>query len=336
MSDTPVLQSPVDWASAAAELVAASQASASEVQPAEPEVVVPVPAPQAAAPGQTPAPIEPAVDSAQPSEQPVSVGRQISSLARQEREVRDREAKLRAKEEAVQAKEKEWETKFAKLGSGSKEFLEDTVGWLEAQGVPKDQWVEVAESIYFALSPDKAPPELRIQQMDRRLRREQEAWRKAQTEAQEKAESARIQAQADAQKNAYRMVLTSHVETTAEKYPASRAWFGEDSSAWHETLMSTATNLAVSAEEAGSSADLSPQHIADEVEAYLASRFARWTPPTPTPPTPTQAAPQTKATPQTKTAPIPPPRDIDNSVEAREARAAAIWAERRATNRSGT
>lgn len=330
---TDTAGSGIDWAAIAAEVADVAGA------PAKPSV-----ADHGTVPGQaTGAPVGPGPDNvpapvAEPEAKPEPVGfspAQIAALIKEEREAKELKARLDRELQALAPVKDEYEKLKARIKDDGERFRMDPAGVLEDAGVPRENWFEIAEQIFFSMEPDKASPELRHRIELRAAERKSERWRK-EFEAKQREERERYEKEAsEAPVRDYARNLEHYaVSLTPDKAPAIHAWFEGDREALVQTMMDTARNLAQAADAKGERADLSPERVAREVESYLDAKFSkRHSAPAATP-VKTQQSPAVSQSPAgiTRDTPAPAPSDTDNSVEAREARAARlldeIWARR--------
>src|SRR5688572_6305714 len=188
--DSAQVTGSTDWASIAAEI--AAEAS-NETWGSEPSEVAPEAPVEAQAAPEPAAPAEPA---------PESVGKQILVQARLEKEYRAKEAQLAADRAAFEKERAELQGKLKATDTVS--FKEDPVGWLTANGVPREDWVHILEEVYLDLAPAEAAPEARMKQEHKKFRREREAWEKQRTQERQEQEAARQRAHDETVQAGYR------------------------------------------------------------------------------------------------------------------------------------
>lgn len=277
----------------------------------------------------TPAPAADNVTPAAPG--PGFTPAQIAKLVQEERAASELKARLDQELKALAPLKDEYEKLKGKLKDDGERFRLDPAGVLEDAGVPRESWLEVAEQLFFSLDPDKATPELRHRIELRKEQRNAEKWRReVERKLQEERERMAREIQ-EAPIRSYMGNLDQYARSlTPDKSPAIAAWFEGDHQALVQTMMETARNLAAAAEQRREQADLSPERVAREVESYLDAKFSRRFPkptaaPTNSQPKPPAAQIQSPAgISRNEQAPQPTPGESDNSVEARERRAAQV------------
>lgn len=318
MEDQQNQPAAIDWATIAAQVADIAGAPPSGTSSSPPADAAPPAevATEAQAPQEAPA--------AQAPEGSPFTAAQLAQLIREEREAKELKAKYDAELKGLEPIKGEYEKLKAKLQDVHGRFIDDPAGFLEEAGVPREKWLEIAEYIFFSTDPSKASPELhqRIEtkKRDRALEKRAADLERRQREWEER----QAREQAEAPVRAYQATLQSHAGTlTAQSHPAIAAWFEGDAAALAQTMFNTAQNLAAAASAKGERADLSPQRVAQEVEAYLDAKFSRRLPPPQAKAQPSAVVTSPAGTVKTTTPP-PAQTNDDNSVEAREARAARM------------
>lgn len=236
------------------------------------------PAPSVApsvAPSATPvveqAPVEP------PKEEPKAASEpKLAELIRQQREARQAREQEATRAKGLEAKVAELSTELERLKRDS-DFESDPVAYAKARGWDKEKQALMGQILLYDLVPDKAPQDLRQKLFEsKQERKEREAQAQAEREAQERAQQAQ-------QEDYLRFVgAVDSAVTTFEpgSYPESEVWFsnpqtGElDRDTYVRSLVATAANMAVVAQQEGRSAvDLTPASIARTLEAEVTRRM---------------------------------------------------------------
>src|SRR5512134_215394 len=196
----------IDWGAIAAEL---SAAASSGGPAAEPSGVADVPDGQVTKDVNAAGTPDNQADNGNKPAVPVAevfTPAQIAQLAREEREARELKAKLDAELKALEPVKGELETLRAKVKEAGSRFKEDPAGVLEDAGVPPEQWLEIAELLFFSVDPSKASPDLQYKLNNRKQERR---LAKMQAELNARLQAAEEARQREAQEAPIRAIIAS-------------------------------------------------------------------------------------------------------------------------------
>lgn len=149
-------------------------------------------------------------------------------------------------------------------------FEDDPVAYAKSRKWDKYTQAFLAQTLLYDLVPDKAPQDIRLRLYEMRQSREK-------AEAEATAKQKEMAAQAEAQQvplRNYAMHLEHAMKTEGtDAFPESASWFDGDDESYHSSLMATAKNMAESAKNSGTMADLSYASVAKTLETEVSRRF---------------------------------------------------------------
>lgn len=154
-------------------------------------------------------------------------------------------------------------------------FENDPVGYVKAKRLTPAQQIALGEALIYDLAPDKAPPDLRLRLFEQKREREDRLREDKAKEDSAHQQMDKIQRDLES--------FTQEMEYNARNlqsgsFPESEDWFSTDSGLDHATyvqsLVATAKNLATTATNNRTRADLSFANIAKVLDTEISRRMA--------------------------------------------------------------
>lgn len=211
----------------------------------------------------------------------------MSAVARKEKELRAERAAWKAEQDKATAATAEREARLAEREAKLSGFEADPMGFLEAHGIGKEKWPDLAKVLWHATLGDKAPPDFKAQvdairrskEVDAKLAEERKAREKleADLKSRDEADKARAHQEQVAQ---VRATYDKGFEAAIQALPEdsfARAELESDRTGLLESLWTAAIAEAQKRQvEGGDDAkDPDPAELVQAYEAAVSKKFGR-------------------------------------------------------------